>query len=99
MLTKKRVAQIKQSRLHGNLYMPGSDIDALVDAVETLTEALDYYGFKIVADSMNTGKNQITTATGLKARQALAKVYGEEISDGKMMDMAAKAARGKNDRV
>lgn len=56
----------------------------LVDAVEMLTEALKGY---TEADDDPDGA-PITWA----ASEALAKVYGEEVSDGKMMDMAAKQA-------
>lgn len=43
----------------------------LLDMVDRYREALEYYGFKLVPDSLNSGKTTITTDTGRIAREAL----------------------------
>lgn len=68
-LTKQRIAQIRESRRHGNLYLPGEDIDAMLDAVETLTKALQACQADYVPEIRY--RQEIATA-------ALAKVYGED---------------------
>lgn len=49
---------------------------ALLEAVETMHAALEYYGWKLVPDSLNKGRTEITTETGRTAREALARVAG-----------------------
>lgn len=44
------------------------------ERVKPLREACEYYGFKLVPDSLNSARTEITTETGKIARQALAKV-------------------------
>lgn len=43
----------------------------ILDRLERYEKALEYYGFKLVPDSLNSGKTTITTDTGRVAREAL----------------------------
>jgi len=49
----------------------GEQLSAQLAAYKGCEEALEYYGFKIVPDSLNKGKTEITTQMGETAREAL----------------------------
>jgi len=52
-------------------YKEVESIRAQLAAYKGCEEALEYYGFKIVPDSLNKGKTEITTKLGETAREAL----------------------------
>jgi len=51
--------------------MLAKELVELIGKYEKCVEALNYYGFSLVADSLNSGNETITTQTGLVARKVL----------------------------
>lgn len=49
-------------------------LSLLAEIVKVQEEALQYYGWQIVPDSLNSGRTEITTETGRIARRAVARV-------------------------
>lgn len=109
MLTKQRIAELRKGRgclvpkpnakehfITSHEYkdrLCDCQVLELLNAIETLTQAI-----RAVECESDLHHLAVTNCFGCRllsvTEAALAKVYGEEVSDGKMMDMAAKQARG-----
>lgn len=67
----RELAEMRSRDGYVNMVAECEAIIELLDRLERYREALEYYGFKLVPDSLNSGKTAITTDTGRIAREAL----------------------------
>ena len=65
------IIMTENARLH-------AEISALREKLKVAEEALEFYGFELVPHSLNAGQAEITTATGKRAREALARIRSGE---------------------